>query len=105
MANLARRENISIERLGGVMTADAASWAAKSGAVMRAAGQAGAELVDEKILDSYRRTLAAVSEQGIERVVGDHMRPFLKAARSHLQPGCRTWIERKLGLSATDEEK
>jgi hypothetical protein len=62
-----------------------------------AAGRTGAELFDEKILDSYRRTLAAASEQGVDRYVSDHMRPFLQTARSHFDSGRTTWIEREFG--------
>ncbi len=96
MEQLARRDNVSFERLGGIMTVDAVSWGKKGSGTVRAAGRAGAELFDEKILDSYRKTLATASEQGVENYVGDHLRPFLQSAKSHFDSSRTTWTERKL---------
>ena len=96
MERLASRENISIERLGGVMTVDVVSWSEKGAGMALAAGRTGAELFDEKILDSYRRTLAAASEQGVDKYVSDHMRPFLQSAKAHFDPAQKTWLESKL---------
>jgi len=100
MEGLAHRENISMERLGGMMTVDAVSWSKKGMGVALATGRTGAELFDEKILDSYKKTLAAASEQGIDKYMSDHMRPFMQSARAHFDPAQKTWTEKKL-----DEEK
>ena len=62
MEQLALRENISIERLGGIMTVDAVSWSKKGVRMALATGRTGAELFDEKILDSYRKTLKTSCE-------------------------------------------
>ncbi len=96
MERLASRDNVSIERLGGIMTVDAVSWSRKGASAMLAAGQTGVELFDEKILDSYRKTLATASEQGVDKYVSDHLRPFLQSARSHFDSSRTTWTERKL---------
>jgi hypothetical protein len=96
MELLISRENISMERLGGLMTVEAASWSHKSAGIVQAVGQTGAELFDEKILESYRKTLAAASKQGVNTYVSDHMKPFLQTARSHFDSDRTTWIERKL---------
>ncbi len=96
MEHLARRENISIERLGGIMTIDAVSWSQKGAGLALAAGRTGAELFDEKILESYRKTLAAASEQGIDKYMSDHMQPFMSSARAHFDPAQKTWTESKL---------
>jgi len=96
MEQLARRENISIERLGGIMTVDAVSWGKKGLEIALATGQTGVELFDEKILDSYRKTLAATSEQGINKYMKEHMRPFMQSARAHFDPGHKSWTETKL---------
>ena len=96
MERLALRENISIERLGGIMTVDAVSWSKKGARMALATGKTGAELFDEKILDSYRTTLAAASEQGIDQYMSDHMRPFMQSARGHFDPARKTWTETKL---------
>lgn len=102
MQQLSQRENISIERLGGLMTAHTLAWAEKSARITLAAGQTGVVLLDEKILDSYRRALTAASEQGVDKYVADHMRPFLRAAKSHFDPGRATWIEGKLGRTNSE---
>jgi hypothetical protein len=83
------------------MTVDAVSGVRKGAGIARAVGQTGTEILDEKILESYRRTLAAVWDQGVDGYVRDHMRPYLQAARSHFDSGRTTWIERKLGKGKT----
>lgn len=105
MEQLARRENISIERLSGIMTVNAASWSKSRVDTALVAGQVGAELFDEKILDSYRKTLAEALERGVDEYVHDHMRPFLESASSHFDPSRTTWIERKLGDTSTNSER
>lgn len=104
MEQLTRRENISFEQLEGLMTVDAVSWSQKSTGTVLSVGQAGAMLFDEHILDSYRKTLAATSEQGVDRYVRNRMQPYLQAARSHFDPDQTTWVERKLGSASTDTE-
>ena len=96
MTQLASRDNISVERLSGIMTVDAISRGKKSGHKVVVAGQTGAQLFDEKILDSYRKTLAGVSEQGADNYVRDHFQPFLKSAKSHFDSSRMTWTEKKL---------
>lgn len=104
MEQLTRRESISLEQLEGLMTVDAVSWSEKSTGIVLSVGQAGSMLFDEHILDSYRITLAAASEQGVDRYVRDHMQPFLQAARSHFDPDRTTWVEKKLEGTSTDSE-
>jgi hypothetical protein len=96
MEQLALRENISIERLVGIMTVDAATWSKKGMGMALATGQASTELFNEKILDSYRETLATTSVQGVDEYLRDHMRPFMQAARAHFDPTRKTWTETKL---------
>jgi len=96
MEHLARRENISIERLSGIMTMDAVSWRKKGAGLALATGKTGVELFDEKILESYRKTLGAASEQGIDKYMSDYMRPFMGSARAHFDPAQTTWTESKL---------
>ncbi len=93
MVQMSKRENVSIEKLGGIITVDALSWSKKGIGMMFASGRTGAELFDEKILDSYRKTLTAVSDKGVDVYMSSHMRPFIKSAKSHFNPGQRTWIE------------
>lgn len=97
MEQLAFRENISIERLVGIMTVDAALWSKKGLGIARATGQTGAALFNEKILDSYKETLATITEQRIDAFMSHHMRPFMQSARAHFDPAQKTWTETKLG--------
>ena len=56
-------------------------------------GRTGVELFDEQILDSYRKTLTTISEKGIDKYMSSHMQPFMKSAKSHFNPGQKTWFE------------
>ena len=96
MEQLALHENISIERLIGIMTVDAAMWSKKGMGIALATGQTSAELFNEKVLYSYRNTLAMTSEQGIDEYLNSHMRPFMQSARAHFDPTQKTWTEIKL---------
>ena len=96
MEQLALREDISLERLIGIMTVEAAAWSKKGMGIAVAAGQTGVELFNEKVLDSYRNTLAMASEQGIDKYLRSHMRPFMQSARGHFDPRQKTWTETKL---------
>ena len=96
MEQLASRDNISLERLGGIMTIDAVPWKKKGVGTMRAASRAGVELFDENILDSYKKTLSIISEQGVDKYMSEHLKPFLKSAKSHFAPSKKTWTESKL---------
>jgi len=97
MEQLALRENISVERLVGIMTVDAATWSKKGMNIALATGQTSTELFNENILDSYRKTLAMTSKQGIDEFLSSHMRPFMQSARAHFDPAQKTWTEIKLG--------
>ncbi|MEM8860775.1 MAG: hypothetical protein AAGD96_20825 [Chloroflexota bacterium] len=91
MESLTKRENISMEKLMGIMTLDAM----KQGAgVATSVGKASANLVDEKILESYRKTIQDASTVGVNSYISDHMRPFLEAAGAHFNASNETWIER-----------
>jgi hypothetical protein len=105
MEKLADRESISIERVGGIMTLEAVSWSKKGTATVIAAGQTGIELFDEKILDSYRRTLSQASEKGVDVYIRDHMRPFLQMAKAHFDSSRETWTEKMLGGNVIDSDE
>ncbi len=107
MEKLASRENVSLERLGGILTVDVASWGKKGIGSALAVGQTGTALFGEKILDSYARTLDAVGEEGVAGYVSHRMAPFLQAATAHFDPAQKTWTEslanRLLGGGKADE--
>ena len=93
MEELARRENVSLDRLAGVLTVDVASWGRKGIAAAWAVGQTGTGLFGEKILDSYSKTLNAVAADGVPAYLSRHMTPFLQAATAHFDPSRKTWTE------------
>lgn len=98
MESLARRENVSLERLGGILTVDVASWGRKGFGTVMAVGQTGSELFGEKVLASYDRTLDAVAQEGFTGYLAKHMKPFLQAATDHFSPAKKTWTESMLGM-------
>jgi hypothetical protein len=97
MERLASRDQISIERLSGIMTVDALQWGKKGlkGAV--SVGQTGFDLFNEEILASYKQTLSDASEQGLNRYIGEHFEPFWTSAKSHFDAEQLTWTERAIG--------
>jgi hypothetical protein len=99
MEKQAAQNNVSIEHMAGVMTVDALPWGKRGAGAVIAAGKTGAELFDEKVLDSYRRTLSAVADQGLDKYVGRHLSPFLQSAKTHFDPAQLTWTERALNRS------
>lgn len=93
MEQLAKRENISMEKLAGIMTLDAMK---KGTGFTLAAGRTGAYLFNENILESYRETLRETQQVGINSYISEHMRPFLERAKTHFDANKLTWVETKL---------
>jgi hypothetical protein len=105
MEQIARRDNVSMERLSGAVALDVVTWSKRGMGVARSAGRAGSELIDEQILDSYRRALATAAEQGMDKYMRDQMRPFLQMAKAHFDPARKTWTETRLKGKGDDNEK
>ena len=81
MNQVAQKENISIERLSGIMTIDAlranlSTLGKTSIDVTQALGSTSAELFDETILDSYRHTLDKIAAQGATNYVSTTPAPL-----------------------------
>ena len=97
MMRLAKRENVPIEQVGGMLTLEIATRRKRNPAgAIAAAGSVGIELVDDHILDSYRQTLASIGELGLDRYAGEHLRPFMQSAREHFDAQRLTWTEKQL---------
>jgi len=96
MERLARRENVSLAQLGGIMTVDVARWGKRGIGAVLAVGTTGSALFGEKILASYAETLDQVAEQGVSHYLSYNLRPFLKAAAAHFDPDRLTWTEARL---------
>lgn len=91
MEHIASRDNVSLEKLGGILTLDVALWGKKGIGAVLALGQTGTDLFGEKILDSYGRTLNVITRDGVTGYLDHHMKPFFKAALSHFDPDRKTW--------------
>ncbi len=105
MEQVASRENISFERLSGILSLDVTDWGRKGVGAAMAVGQAGTALFNEAILDSYARTLESINRQGIGDYLSSKMTPFLKAAGGHFEPSRTTWTQalwRRLGCGGKE---
>src|SRR5690606_18694145 len=80
MVAVSRREGVSLEKVLGVMTLEAAGLARKGFGAVAAVGEASWSLLDEAVLTSYRDTLKRIEEQGLGRYLARHYRPFVRAA-------------------------
>ncbi len=100
MERVAQRDDISLEELSGLMAANAAGLG-KTGLAIT---MTGAELVGEKILDSYIRTLDEIGRQGAGNYISHSLRPYLEAAVAHLDPNKITWTEEKMLKSVKDRQ-
>lgn len=96
LEQVASQQNISLERLQGILTIEAAEWGRKGVGTAVAITETSTELLGEAILSSYANTLEQVKEQGIAGYVGRYMKPFWETAVSHFQPHTKTWTEEKL---------
>jgi hypothetical protein len=100
MEQLARRENISLQRLSGILSVELSDIGRRGLNAVKAVGQTGRDFVGEEVLDSYSRTLDAINKTGLANYVSTHMRPFLDNAAGHFDPGRKTWTESMLGLGS-----
>lgn len=94
MEQIASRDNVSLEKLGGILTMDVTQWGRKGVGAVMALGQTGGDLFGEKILDSYGRTLDAVNREGVTEYLSSRMTPFLAAAAGHFDPQRKTWTQK-----------
>ena len=102
MERLASRDNISIDRLSGIMTVDALNWGKKGVKSAVSVGQTGFDLLNDEVLASYKQTLQDASEQGLNRYIGEHFQPFWASAKSHFDAERLTWTERRFGGQDAD---
>ncbi len=100
---VARRENVSVERLIGVLTVDVAEWGRRGIGTILAVGRAGSDLVGEQILSSYGKTLDTIKKEGLNDYVSSRMKPFLQTAVEHFDPGRKTWTESILNKNKAEE--
>ena len=81
--SVAKKENLSVSQVMGMLSVSAASIAKTGVGTADAVGQTSYKLVDEMLLDDYRNTLQEITEVGAYAYMSEHMQPYLDNARSH----------------------
>lgn len=80
---VAKKENMSIEQIMGILSVNAASMTSASRGTADAVTKTGLVILDEMLLADYKETLSTIQEAGAGNYMASHMRPFLKNAQSH----------------------
>ncbi|MHC4442968.1 MAG: hypothetical protein ACYTF1_24120 [Planctomycetota bacterium] len=91
--DIARKENITVERVSGILTVDIPEMTKKGMATALAVGITGTDLFGENVLASYAQTLERIGREGGRNYVNERLRPFVEAAADHLDPAKKTWTE------------
>lgn len=98
IALIANKENLSIEQVLGILSISAASVTRSGVGTADAVTKTGAVILDEMILQDYKKTLAAISDTGALDYLKTHMRPFMENAQSHFdfsrETGSQRWFKR-----------
>ena len=100
ISQVARKENLSLSQLMGMLSIQAAAVSSVGAGTAGAVGKAGMGILDEMIIAEYKATLQGISEQGASHYLASNMRPFLDNARSHLnfkqQSSTQRWVHDRL---------
>lgn len=95
---VAKRENLSVEQVLGILSISAASVTHAGLGAADAVGRTGAVMLDEMILQDYKETLAEINDTGSVAYLKLHMRPFVENAQSHFdftrETGSQRWFKR-----------
>ena len=80
---VARKENLSVSQVMGMLSVSAASIAKTGFGTADAVSQTSYQLLDEILLDDYRDTIGEISRMGAYTYMTEHMQPFVDNARLH----------------------
>lgn len=95
MRSLCEDQNLSIETLSGLMSADALKlYGKKTAHSTKSFVMANYELLDAYVFRSYGETLCGIRKEGGSAYIKRHMMPFLKVAREVYEKEYLTWTER-----------
>ncbi|GJM11740.1 MAG: hypothetical protein DHS20C12_01430 [Pseudohongiella sp.] len=83
IGQVAKKENLSVEQVLGMLSLSTASIAQTSVNTADAVGKTGFYFLDELILTDYKNTLSGILETGSLRYMQQNMQPFLKNAQFH----------------------
>jgi len=100
IGQVAKKENLSIEQVMGMLSVHAATLAENSIGTVNAVGRTGYGLVDEVLLDDYRRTLNDIASTGALTYIKQNMQPFVANAHDHFnltqENRSQRWFREKL---------
>ena len=97
MEELAQRDNVAIESVVGLMTVDLGKTAGRAVYSAFAVGNVTADLISEKIFQSYGETIERMQRQGVVACMEEAAKPYLQAISAHLSSDKQTWTEWALG--------
>lgn len=91
---VAKKENLSVEQVLGMLSVSAVSVAETGVGTAGAVGKTGYTLLDEVVLTDYKNTLTNISDVGAFNYMKENMQPFLQNAQSHFDFKKETWTQK-----------
>ena len=91
---VARKENLSMEQVLGLLSVNASNAVQQGVGTANAVTRTGFHILNEMVLTDYRKTLNGISEEGSLAYMQNHMRPFLGSAQLHFDFSRETWTQR-----------
>jgi len=91
---VARKENLSVPVLLGMLSVHASTVSSTSISTAGALGRTSYGILDEMILSDYKQTLQGITEHGAGNYLSTHMTPFIDNARSHFDLSRETATQR-----------
>ncbi len=91
---VAKKENLSIEQILGMLSVSAASVAETGIGTAGAVGKTGYSLLDEMVLNDYKQTLTEILDTGAFNYMKENMLPFVENAQSHFNFSQETWTQK-----------
>ena len=92
--SVAKKENLSMEQVFGMLSVHAASLAETGIGTAGAVGKTSYSIVDEVLLNDYKSTLSNIVEDGAFSYMKNNMKPYLENAQSHFDFKQETWTQR-----------
>lgn len=91
---VAKKENVSVPVILGMLSVHAASIPELGLGAAGAVGKTGFSILDEVILTDYKNTLNGIAKTGTREYMRAHMAPFMLQARTHLDLNQETMTEK-----------
>ncbi|MDD9888984.1 MAG: hypothetical protein OXU66_07170 [Gammaproteobacteria bacterium] len=94
ISQVAKKENLSMEQVLGMLSVHAGSIAETGIGTAGAVGKTGYTILDEVLLNDYKNTLADITEDGALAYMKNNMQPYVENAQSHFDFKQETWTQR-----------